>query len=133
GHAAGDLERHFRRVDRVLLAVDQLDPHVDDRVSVHAAVHHRLVDALLHRGDVTAGDRATDDLVDELEPAAPRQRLDVDHAHTELAVAAGLLLVLALDVLRTAGDRLAVRHAHVFGVDIDTELARQLLQRDLQV
>ena len=32
-------------------------------------------DALLHRGDEVAGDGAADDLVDELEPAALRERL----------------------------------------------------------
>ena len=72
-------------------------------------------------------------LVLELEAVAPRQGLDVDDAHAELAVAAGLLLVRALDAARRAGDRLAVGDPHVLGVDVGAELAGQLLERDLQV
>ena len=50
----------------------------------------------LDRGDELARDRAAEDLVDELEVAAARQRLDLDLAVAELAVAAGLLLVPAV-------------------------------------
>ena len=74
----------------------QRDPDVDDREAVEAAGRHRLLDALLHRGDELAGDRAADDLVDELEALAARQRLDPQERDAELAVATGLLLVLAL-------------------------------------
>ena len=53
-------------------------------------------DALLDRGDELAGDRAADDLVDELEAAAALERLDAHERDAELAVTTGLLLVLAL-------------------------------------
>ena len=66
----GVLERHVGRVDGVVLAVVALDPHVDDGEAVHAAGGHRLLDALLHRRDVVARDRAADDRVDELEARA---------------------------------------------------------------
>ena len=41
-------------------------------------------------------DRAAEDVVDELEVRAARQRLHADLAVAELAVAAGLLLVAAV-------------------------------------
>ena len=96
--------------------------HVDDGEAEHAAVLHRLDDALLHRGDELTGDRAADDLVDELEAAAALERLDPHERHAELPVPAGLLLVLALG-LGLVGDRLAVRDLHVLGLDLDAELA----------
>src|SRR5258708_4821688 len=52
-------------------------------------------DTLLHRGDELPGHRAADDLVDELDARADRQRLDLDLADGVLAVAAGLLDVPA--------------------------------------
>ena len=80
----------------MVLAVEARDLHVDDGEAEHAALLHRLVHALLDRGDELAGDRAADDLVDELEAAAALERLDAHERDAELPVAAGLLLVLAL-------------------------------------
>ena len=80
----------------MVLAVEARDLHVDDGEAEHAAVLHRLGDALLDRGDELARDRAADDLVDELEAAAALERLDPHERHAELPVTAGLLLVLAL-------------------------------------
>src|SRR4051812_44397936 len=74
-HRARDLERHFRGVDVVVAAVDQLDLHVDDRVTREDAVLQCLGDALLDRADVLARDRAADDLVLEDEPGALLGRL----------------------------------------------------------
>ena len=71
-------------------------------------------DALLHRRDVLPGDGAAHDLVDELEALAALERLDADRRHAELAVAAGLLLVLALG-LGLLGDGLAVGDEDVLG------------------
>ncbi len=70
--------------------------------------------------------------VDELVPLAALLRLDAQPRHRELAVAAALLLDLAFGLGR-AGDRLAVRDAHLFGLDLDAELAGELLGRDRQV
>ena len=80
----------------MVLAVVALDVHVDDGEAVHAAGGHRLLDALLHGGDVVARDRPADDRVGELEPAARGQRRDAQVGDGELAVAAALLLDLAL-------------------------------------
>ena len=65
-------------------------------------------------------------------PGAAFEWLHADERDTELAVPAGLLLVLALG-LGGAGDRLAVGDLHVLGLDLDTELAVQLLERDRHV
>ena len=105
------------RVDGVVLAVEALDADVDDGEAVDAAVAHRLLDALLDRGDELAGDRPADDLVDELEAGPAVEGLDPQPRHAELAVAAGLLLVLALG-LGLAGDGLAVGDPDVLGVDV---------------
>ena len=79
-----------------------------------------------------ARDRAAEDLVDELELAAARQRLHADLAVAELAVAAGLLLVAAvrLDARR---DRLAVGDAWRLQLHLDAEAALQLRDRHLDV
>ena len=50
-----DLERHLGAVDRVVLAVEARDLHVDDGEAERAAVLHRLGDALLDRGDELRG------------------------------------------------------------------------------
>ena len=77
-------------------AVVQRHPDVDDGIAGEDALVQRLAHALLDRGNVLARDDAADDLVDELEAAAARQRLDLEPRVAELAAAAGLLLELAL-------------------------------------
>ena len=106
--ASRHLEAHLGRVDGVVLAVVAGHPNVDDRVAEVAAGRHRLLDALFHRRDELAGDRAADDRVDEDEAFATLERLDPQVCDAELAVTAGLLLVLALG-LGGLGDRLPVR------------------------
>src|SRR5262249_56957237 len=90
------LEAHLRRVDGVVLAVEAGDLHVDDGIAEHAAVLHRLDNALLDGGDELTRDGAADDLVDELEAGPSLLRLDAHERHAELAVAARPLLVLPL-------------------------------------
>ena len=65
--------------------------------------------------------------------SAPRgERLDLDLAVAELAVAAGLLLVAAVRFGRGL-DRLAIRDARRLQVDVDAEAALQLGDGDLDV
>src|SRR5688572_6392135 len=75
-----ELERHVRRVDGVVLAVEELDLDVDHRVSGTDAVLHRSTDALLDRGDPLVRDRATEDRIDELEAFTARDGLDAHAA-----------------------------------------------------
>ena len=69
---AGQLERHFRRVDRVLLAVDQADAQVDHR-EVGQQRPRAAPRARRSRppGCSCVGTEPPTDLVDELEAAAP--------------------------------------------------------------
>ena len=116
------LERHVAGVDGVVLAVVRLDCHVDHREPVDASFRHGVLDAGLHRRDVVARDRATDDCIDELKAAAAWQWADLQAHHCELAVTAALLLQLSFGT-RLAGNGFAVRHADIRRVDPDTELA----------
>ena len=86
----------------------------------------------LDRRNELARDRAAEDVVDELEVAAARQRLELHLAVAELAVAAGLLLVPAVR-LGGRGDRLAVGNPRQLQVDLDAEPALQLRDRHLDV
>src|SRR5262249_57137812 len=85
-----------RRVDVGERAAEQRDTNVDDGVAGERPLDHRLADALLDRRDEVARDHPADDLVDELEAGASRQRLDLEVGIGELTVAAGLLLEPAL-------------------------------------
>src|SRR5581483_5925596 len=111
-HRAGDLERHLRRVDRVLLPVDERHTYAVHGGTCELAVFHRLAHALVDRGPVALRDDAADDPVDELVlgrvVAVRLDRLDDDLAVAELAAAAGLLLV-AVPCASLPPDRLLVR------------------------
>ena len=100
-------------------------PEVDHREAGEEAAHPRVLDALLDGRDELPRDRAAEDVVDELEVAAARQRLDLDLAVAELAVAARLLLVPAVR-LGGRGDRLAVRNPRRLQVHLDAEAPLQL-------
>src|SRR6202022_2497604 len=69
-HRPGDGEGHLVGVDLVVRAVDQGRLDVDHREARQHAAVERLDDALLAPGGVFLGDRAADDLVDELEALA---------------------------------------------------------------
>ncbi len=126
------LERQLVRVDRVERAVEDRGAEIDHRVAGQEAAEPRVLDALLDRRDELPRDRAAEDVVDELEVAAARQRLEPDLAVAELPVAAGLLLVAAVRLGRR-GDRLAVGDARQLEVDLDAEPALQLRDGDLDV
>src|SRR5262249_58583058 len=91
----GDLERHLRRVDSVVLAVDE--PYADsgDRRAHELAVEHRLLDALVDGRPEPLRDHAADNLVLELVAGSVGKRLDDDLRVAELPPAAGLLPLTA--------------------------------------
>ena len=64
---AGDAERRFVRVDRVVLAEVDLDADVLHRVAGDHAGRDLLQEALFDRRQEVAGDRAADDRVDPQE------------------------------------------------------------------
>ncbi len=114
------------------LAVVHRDGDVDHGVAEDTAAGHGLEDPLFDRRDVLARDGAADDFVVEREPFSPRQGLEPQMADAELAVAAGLLLVLALRV-RRHGDRLAVGDAQLLALDVHVALALQALEGDREM
>ena len=115
-----------------MLPVEARYLHVDDREAERASGHFGVSDALLHRGQEIPRYHAADDGVDELVTRSALLRLDAQPGHRELAVTARLLLHLAFGLGRPR-NRLPVRDLDVVGVDLDAELARQLLERDRHV
>ena len=73
-HGAGDLEGHFRGIDRVVGAVKESNLHVHDGVAGQYAVLHRFHDALFDGWDIFPRDRVPHNLVDELEPSSSVKR-----------------------------------------------------------
>ena len=132
GHRSGNLECHFGRVDVVVLPVLEAHAKIDDRITGQESLLARVLNALLHRGNVLARNRAAKDLVDEFEVAAARQRLHRDLAIGELSVSARLLLVTAVR-LRRLRDRLAIRNFRRMEDHVDAVLLLQLLHDDLDV
>ena len=90
-------------------AVVQGGLQVHHRVAGQHTVDHGLPEALFHRGEVVLGHRAAHDLLAELHLLL-LAGLKADPHVAELAVAAGLLLVPALD-LHLLADLLPVGHA----------------------
>src|SRR5207245_10105340 len=86
----------------------------------------------LPRWDVLPGNRASEHLVDELELAAARKRLDLDLAVGELSVSAGLLLVPSMRIGRPR-DRFPIRNFRRMEDDVDSIFLLQFGDDDLHV
>ena len=93
---------------------------------------HLGADALLHGGDELPRDRPADHLVDELEATALGQRLDLDVAHGELPMAAGLLHVAPVPLGHPA-ERLAQRHPQRHRVHGDAIARPEPVEQDVDV
>ncbi len=104
----------------MVLPVVDASADADDREPGDDAAIEGFLDAFVHCRDVLAGDRTALDLVDELVSLVVAARLELDERHAELAAAAALLLVLALDV-GPALDGLPIRDRRHGGVDRDAE------------
>ena len=129
---SGDLKRHFGRVDGVVGTVHQGHLHIHDGIAGHDAFPHGLDDALFNGRPILLGNDAADDLVDELKPAAPGQGFDIEPAIAELAPAARLLLVAALDI-GLALDGLLVGDLGDLEVDLHPEFPFHFLHGDFDV
>src|SRR5215213_6735600 len=134
-HGTRDLERHLGGVNVVVRPIDELDLDVDDRVAGDDAGIERLLDALVHAGDVLPGDDTADDLV--LELVSPGigvfEMLGVDDRVAVLAAATCLPDEAALDAVDALADGLAVRDLRAADVGVHPELAQQPVDDDLQV
>src|SRR4051794_14150974 len=131
-HRRGDLECHLRRVDLVVRAVEDRRPDVDHRVAGVDPRLEALADALVDRPHVFLGDRAADDLVDELVPGALVERLEVEDDVAVLALATGLANEATIALGRTP-DRLAVGDLWLADVRGDAEFADHPVDEDVEV
>src|SRR6267142_3519691 len=98
GQRAGDLERHFRRIDVVVRAVVQDHAEIDCRESCKNPLLPRFLNSFFDRWNKIPRNRTAEDFVYEFKVATARQWLHADFAITILAVTAALLLVLTLNI-----------------------------------
>ncbi len=129
---ACNLECHVRRVDIVILAVVEDGTEVHHGESRQESAGGSVADAFLDGGNPVLGDGAAKDVVDELDALAALDRLHLDAANAELAVAARLLLVLAFDV-GFAADGFTVRDFGWFESEIDMVALVELGDDDFNV
>src|SRR5690606_7703356 len=132
GVRAGDLERHVARVHTVIRAKEAFGLEVDDREPGQDAAPRCFLNALVDGRDELAGDHTARYRIREQVALAARAGLEAHVAVSELAVAAGLLLVLALR-RGLAADRLAIGDARLLGDDLDAVLPPQPLHLHLEV
>ena len=132
GQRACNFECHVRRVDIVIFAVVEDGAEVHNGESRQEAAGSGVADAFLDGGNPVLGDGAAKDVVDELDALAALDRLHLDAANAELAVAARLLLVLAFDV-GFAADGFTVRDFGWFESEIDMVALVELGDDDFNV
>ena len=132
-HAGADLEGQGVGVHGVERSVEQSDLERGNLESGKDTVGHCGLEALLHCGDVLAGNVSSLDLVDELKSCDSLVgRSDLDDDVGELTTTTGLLLE-DLTVLYGRADGLLVVDLRRTLVDLDTELAFETVHDNLQV
>ena len=94
----GDAKCHVGRINVVVFAVVEGGAEIGDREPGEEAEGGCFTDAALDGGNPVFGDGAAENVVDEFDALAAFHRLELDAADAELAVAAGLFLVLAFGV-----------------------------------
>src|SRR5260370_41843767 len=129
---SGNLERHFGRIDVVILTVQQTDAEVDDRKSRQESLASRVLNPFFHRRNVLARNRSAEDLVDKFEIRSAGQRLNRDLAVGELSMSGGLVFVASMRI-GGFGDGLAVRNLRRMKNHVDAVLLLQLRDDDLDV
>mmetsp|Transcript_28730 Transcript_28730/g.77352 ORF Transcript_28730/g.77352 Transcript_28730/m.77352 type:complete len:596 (-) Transcript_28730:17-1804(-) len=133
GHAARDLERHDRRIDVVVRAVNEGRLHAEHREAGDRAGREHRLDALLHARDVLLRHNAALDLLRKLEVGLGGVLRLEDHLNTrELARTTRLLLVGVVD-LGLLGDGLTVGDLRRALVALDVELTAHAVHNDLKV
>src|SRR6266851_1635901 len=131
-HRRRYLKSHIGRVDFMIAAFENRYSDVDHRVAAEVTLDQRTAHALLDRRDVLARDRATNDLVHELEAASTRERFDLEPAVAILSASARLALVFALRLGLTL-DRLLVWDLRRLKFNLYIKFSLELLDRDLDM
>ncbi len=110
----------------MVFAVEQTHFHVGHAIAGDDPSGHAGAHPFFDGWDELAGDGAAHNGVLELEAASAGQRRDIDVAHPELTAAAGLLLVLAFDVLGCAFDGFEVRNLGRQQVHLDAHAVQAI-------
>ena len=131
GQGGGGLKGHLRGVHRVVRAVVQHGGQAHHRIARQGALLDALPQALLHGGEEALGHRAAHHALAEFQALAVAGG-ELDPHVAELAVAAGLLLVPALD-LHSLADGLPVGDLGFLQGDVYAELGLQLGDGHVQV
>ena len=126
------LEGHFRRIDVVIRTEIKRRFEVHRRERRQHAFVQALAQSFFDGGDVLSRHGASGDLVFEDEALSPLQGAELDINVAVLAVAAGLLFVLALRLGRLA-DRFAIRDLRHAGLQVDAEAILQLGENDVEM
>ena len=105
---------------------------IDHRETRQIAARGGFADSALHRRNPVAGNRAAENIIDELDALAAFDRLHLDAADAELPVATGLFLVLAFGV-GLAANGFAIRHLGRLQREIDVVALVELGHHDFNV
>ena len=116
----------------MVLAIVDRHLNIHNGEPVNAALQHRLNDPFLDRGNEPPRDRTSLDLIHKFKAFSPWLRAEDEVADAELAMTSRLFLVFALGISRSR-DRLAVGDPHLLLVNFNTELAAELLDRDVHM
>src|SRR5262249_24570587 len=128
----GNLERHLRRIHFVIAAKTESGFDVHHLVAGQHSAFHRLLDSLVHRLDVLARHNTAHYRIDELVARAGLERLYPHFGVAVLTPASRLPYELA-DALGHLCDRLSIRHLRTTHVGVDSKLALQPIDDDLQM
>ena len=132
-HVCGGLECLLGGVYRMIGSVVQDSLDADYRISGHRACGHGISDTLLNSREEVLRDSAADnDLLEYISFVKVSGRLESHLDMTVLAVSAGLLLILGINVAVLA-DRLLERDCRLAQFSVDLILGLQLADDDIQV
>ncbi len=115
--ARREFESQLRRIDIVIGAVIKFDFEIHHWIACEKTFFRRFNQTFLDGRNVVLRDRAAEDAIDELKALAAPKRCDPYPAVAELPMAAGLLLVTALNI-GCAANGFAIRNLRSFQRDI---------------
>src|ERR1051325_10163731 len=116
----------------MIRAVVERHAHIDHWITREIASTHGFAHAFFDRGNIVAGNRPADDLIDKLESLARRERLDLYPGIAELAAPARLFFQSALRAGAPANG-LLVRHLRRLEHDLRAIFALEFLDDDLDM
>ena len=117
----------------MIFTIDEFDGDVGHGVTGHWAAFHTADDAFFDGGNELARNGAADDLIDEFEPFAARQRVGIDVTDAELTGTARLFLVLTFDAIDAFFNRFAIGDERQRNVDFEFEFSFEFFDRHIEV